>query len=242
MVSRKKNKGKERKAKKIESKRARAREEWKRWARGEDDQGRKIVKCNHGANLLIPENNHPVLGFMDACFQFQMSVSDNMRSTFQHHLQVWHNEGYRKMAKSFLIRIGVNRMICHDFTEAVDIAIAILGLENYDGRYESIILSRAVATKRRDLLTELALGGGRCGRDTLKFYRKRMDCKCLKDVHLQARKTIQKMARCFHCDEMKQRSLMRVCSRCRISEYCSRECQVANWCDHKPICDKCVCL
>ena len=41
MVSRKKNKGKERKAKKEENKKAERRSRWERFARGEDENNRK---------------------------------------------------------------------------------------------------------------------------------------------------------------------------------------------------------
>ena len=61
MPSRKRNKGKERKAKKAEQEVERiekdkmvVRETWQGWARGEDmlKNGRVITQCNHGCALL----------------------------------------------------------------------------------------------------------------------------------------------------------------------------------------------
>ena len=73
-------------------------------------------------------------------------------------------------------------------------------------------------------------------RDLLKFYRKRMSCKCLKRMHLNARKTIPKMGRCAHCQAEKVRASLHVCSECMISQYCSKECQVAGIPVHEPYC------
>jgi len=74
-------------------------------------------------------------------------------------------------------------------------------------------------------------------RDALKFFRKRTACKCLKKLHLEARKTTPKMGRCGNCSQEKERVSLSVCSRCMATQYCSRECQVAAWPKHKKGCD-----
>ena len=90
----------------------------------------------------------------------------------------------------------------------------IMVLENYDRT--SVINSPGVALKLRDLY----FGGNTAKRDVLKFYRKRTSCSCLKKMHLEARKDIQKMGGCrllplskakgtFHIVGMQQ---MRGCS------------------------------
>ena len=96
MTSRKRNKGKERKAKKFEAeqvaKRVKARTTWQYWARGEmglNVGGNCIIQsieCNHGCNVTIPdENNHPVCGFMDLYFMHCLGNSNkNMRSLLMH--------------------------------------------------------------------------------------------------------------------------------------------------------------
>ena len=74
-------------------------------------------------------------------------------------------------------------------------------------------------TKRRDL------GEGNT-RDLLKFFSKRTTCSCLKNMYSEARKNMPKMGKCSYCDGVKERRLLSVCSKCRINQYCSRECQV----------------
>ena len=74
-------------------------------------------------------------------------------------------------------------------------------------------------------------------RDALKFYSKRTPCSCLKSMRQEARKTIPKMGRCYGCKEEKERASLSVCSRCMVTHYCSRECQVTHWPKHKRECD-----
>ena len=85
---------------------------------------------------------------------------------------------------------------------------------------------------------DLQLSGGSGRRDALKFYRKRISaCKCLKQVHLETRKKVPKTSQCYHCGKETERVLLSLCSRCMIDQYCSRECQVAAWPEHKRNCD-----
>ena len=242
MVSRKRNKGKERKAKKEErteeNQRARMRTKWKLWASGVWKGA--ITPCDHGLdfNLTMLADDHPVSSFVNAylvnwCYK-GMSPKQTLTGTFQTHPQVWKKKSYRDMARDIFVAIGTN-LLANDTTHP-DIACAILVLENYDGsgEIESTIHSNEVATKLRDI----GCGDGdSMRRDELKFFRKRTTCKCLKKMHLDARKAIPKSGLCWCCEVAKERPLLMVCSRCRVAQYCSRECQGSDWGDHKSLCD-----
>ena len=77
MPSRKRNKGRDRKAKKAaleaeiyDSEKLAVRRVWHAWARGLDDSGGVITPCNHGGATIIPDDvNHPVCSFMDTLFR-----------------------------------------------------------------------------------------------------------------------------------------------------------------------------
>ena len=239
MPSRKRNKGKERKAKKaemIEIKRAGIRSMWMGWARGENvlDSGRVITQCNHGCDLNIPDDNHPVTRFMDA-----LNTVDNLADTFVTHLAVWNDDRHRKMTRDLMLGSGTTMILSNkvNVLRVSNMACVIMVLENYGGSgdIDSTINSRVVVTKIRDL----GVGNGGSGslRDVLKFYRKRTTCKCLKDMHLEARKTHPKLGECTRCEVVKERRLLMVCSKCRYSQYCSRKCQTADWSRHKCNCD-----
>ena len=170
MPSRKKNKGKERKAKKaeleaerIESIRALVHETWTGWARGVQD-GRVISQCNHGCDLIPDDNNHPVTSFMDS-FYTNGAVNDvgiisNLEYLFGAHREVWDNENYRQMAINIFIAVGTNFILQKDDASNIanisnmskQHAHAIVILENYDSiSIFSTLNSRAISSKLRDL-------------------------------------------------------------------------------------------
>ena len=247
MPSRKRNKGRDRKAKKaaleaekVESERSALRRVWHAWARGLDDCGGVITSCNHGCDLVVPDDvNHPVCSFMDTLFRndalHNMHTLYNMNDTFQRHAEVWKNESYRKMAIQILVHCGTTSLHCKDTGMPQEVTRAIVILENYDGvgGIDSVLYNPIASKKLRDI----HLAGSSMKRDMLKFYRKRTTCSCLKGMHLDARKTLPKMGACYLCDEEKERSLLMVCGRCRVIQYCSRECQIAAWPMHKSSCD-----
>ena len=248
MVSRKRNKGKERKAKKEENKKAERRSRWERFARGEDKNNKKVMQCNHGCTVEIPDSlDHPVANFMDELF----AKGDNWATgdwldCLNSHAKLWSNDNYRNMTTDMLLRIGANFLLERNSTNAdatniviaeIDIARTIVILEHYKETMSmsEVILTRCVSAKDRDL------GGGNM-RDALKFYSKRLSCACLKKMYSDARKNLPKAGFCHHCHVVKERALLSVCSKCRIQHYCSRECQVANWPEHESCCDTYVCV
>ena len=173
------------------------------------------------------------------------AIVDLMLDTLQTHPKVWNDNGYREMAVSILTRMGTNMFLATETKQnksaqswAIRIAKTIHVLENYDGSTSlcTIINSQKVAMKRRDLSSIDCNCSNK--RDTLKFFSKRASCSCLKKMHQEARKTMPKMGICFGCAEKKERRTLSVCSRCMIAQYCSRECQVANWPIHKKDCDQ----
>jgi len=240
-TSRKRNKGKERKAKKAAAEEAEIQRFkvdilWRSWARGEDNGTIVVTQCNHGFDE-IPDESHPVSRFISDYF-----IERDNSILVKTHAKVWNNKSYRKMATDVFTRMGANLLIMNK-TKApstherfiTNVALGITMIENFGNTYDydSTIYCRDVASKVRDL--DLY-----CGRDLLKFYRKRMNCKCLKKMHLEARKTQPKLGKCQNCEVVKDRSLLMVCSRCRMNQYCSRKCQVAASPNHREDCNEYV--
>jgi len=74
------------------------------------------------------------------------------------------------------------------------------------------------------------------------FYRKRISCTCLAKKYKEV-KSIKKMGLCNNgqCPlpgKKVERSKMLYCTRCRDAYYCSRDCQEADWRGHKKSCKK----
>ena len=240
MPSRKRNKGKDRKAKKaeleaekIEVDRVRARRAWQAGVRG-GVPGRKLILCDHGCSMV---HDDAVAKFMDGLYILRIrgdsDIFNFLRGTFTTNPEVWNTE-VKRMAINILIKIGTNCLLLGSAFEPVDLAVVIVVLEHYNGGdINSNLNGRRVVMKCRDLSVP-----NMSRRDTLKFFRKRTECSCLKKKHLEARKTLPKLGMCYLCCEVKERTLLMVCSKCKIAQYCSRECHIADWSRHKCDCDK----
>ena len=189
---------------------------------------------------MVPDD-HPVSSFMDQYYinlhHKDMTVAQNLRAIFQTHTQIWNDESHMKIVIDTLIHIGANMLLSnndrYDIANALCVAQSIVALEHYNDTCDiDLVLSkRVVASKHRDLNIT-----GSSRRDALKFYRKRTTCKCLKKMHLEARKT-HKFGLCFHCNVEQERVALSLCSRCMVIQYCSRECQVAAWPGHERLCN-----
>ena len=240
--SRKRNKGKDRKARQLAKKEVKdrviARALWMTCV--------KSTKCSHRCALPIPDD-HPVSNFMDQYYinidNNRMPTADNLRNLLETHKEVWNNKSYRALAIGILIRIGTNDLLekrC-DVSWPLCFAQSIVLLEHYNGTeddLDSILYNPVVRSKWNDIHPELITNE----RDALKFFRKRVSCKCLKKMHLEARKTIPKLGMCWCCcNKEHERSALFVCSRCKVQQYCSRECQVKAWPEHKRQCDRTLC-
>ena len=77
-------------------------------------------------------------------------------------------------------------------------------------------------------------GGNR--RDLVKFVAKRLPCTCLKKLYSAARKKLRKEGYCECCRTTFPRPQLYVCTGCMIAEYCSKECQRAQWSTHRQLC------
>ena len=240
MVSRKKNKGKERKAKKVENEKVERRRRWKKLFSGLDANDAEFSQCDHGCAVISPDNpSHPVLSFLDDFFLQGTNWSIILRNL----PQIWNNENSRNITIRIFLRIGTNLLLldtfgrdhlgCQTILDATAlIAKTILVLENYNKKMsiDAVCFIPSVAAKMRDI------ANGNI-RDTLKFFSKHIPCSCLKQMYSKARKTLPKLGKCFHCSVEKERALLSVCGRCKIDQYCCRECQVAAWPDHERSCN-----
>ena len=100
------------------------------------------------------------------------------------------------------------------------------------GTYSDLTVAKGRANKTSNKL----VGGNR--RDVVKFVAKRLPCACLKKLHGAARKKVAKMGLCDGCLKQFPRSQLHVCTGCMYIEYCSKECQRANWSYHKQYCGR----
>jgi hypothetical protein len=86
---------------------------------------------------------------------------------------------------------------------------------------------RGLQPKIRDFM------GNARGCTTAKYLSKRTPCSCLEEIMMYL---TPKGGACFHCGAFKPVKELMVCSRCRITQYCSKSCQKAHWPEHKHAC------
>ena len=236
MPSRKRNKGKERRAKKE----LMAGVWWRSWASG-DCNGNK-ADCNHGC-LALPPPEHAVSKLMNTfeeTLKRQTHCIVATETAFRMHPKLLKDDEHRQMALSVFLSLGTNQILHKEYGNdegrqrlVWEISLAISILDCYDGRGSDFVYAAQCAQANHPVLAN------NCGtRDVLKYYSKSLPCSCLKETYKQARKTCPKMGRCTssHCRQEKDRSSMWVCGRCKSCFYCSRECQLAGWQDHKEDC------
>lgn len=77
-----------------------------------------------------------------------------------------------------------------------------------------------------------ALHRTRTDRGMILFLDKVTPCACLNELGAAARST-PKAGKCSYCKTQDIKIKLKKCSRCQMAEYCSRECQKADWPVHK---------
>lgn len=75
----------------------------------------------------------------------------------------------------------------------------------------------------------------------IRFYQKRIPCSCLDEKYTEIR-SAPKVGLCFYNNcplpgRKMERKNMSYCTRCRLANYCSSECQKADWPRHKKNCN-----
>lgn len=85
----------------------------------------------------------------------------------------------------------------------------------------------------RDLFEDLDGGGEVCG-EAVRLYKKRIKCNCLNEKWSEAKKK-PRLGNCshWHCGVQKDRKELKICTCCGFNQYCSKECQRADWPKHR---------
>lgn len=233
MPSRKRNKGKERKANAASVAALTEESKWEKWTR----LGPSI--CGHGC-VALPSKDHVVSRFLnDYENHYQRltsdhynhhSFKDDAKKLFVDHPGVWMNPVFRNMTIGILCTTGANMILEGDsfVHPALGIALMVILLEHGERGFDVAFVSGSGLA--RDLGTASV-------RETIRFYEKRIPCSCLKKRYSEA-KELQPvlMCACTHCGQEKKRSSLMLCGGCKLEQYCGRECQKAAWPAHKVHC------
>ena len=240
MVSRKKAAGKARKAAK-----AKAREEEQEKERV-TTQLQKLP-CTHGAD---PNS-------LEICFQFVRAFMRKVRDVRNSDLPLlhtlldaevamidefsdeWKDSAKMELVLSLFLSFGTQNYLDGNHRDSRYYAT----VARYFEQHITVKLKQSQAKQNWPKLNEISVSDLHT---LVKFFRHRIPCSCLDEKYEEV-KSITKVGFCYNAEckfcfnlkgEGMERSKTKYCSQCRCVTYCSRECQVACWTDHKPLCEK----
>ena len=203
-------------------------------------------KCFHGAGCLSQENSGSFLFLcafrevyqkaIERSTDTKSSLAEATRATrVPQFEEVWKDFTKMKMVITLFLMLGANNLLGGKYDTARKDATCA----RYFEQYIAVELHQTQAVYKCPKIGETYIAD----KHTLvKFFRHRIPCSCLDEMYEEV-KSIAKMGFCnnLQCSipgRRVERSKTKYCSRCRCATYCSRECQVADWPEHKPYCDK----
>ena len=257
MVSRKKAKGKARRAAKQEQAKeeasdavavAEANQRQERPLEAQM-QGLQInstaINCSHGLDSLSPDDTKICLDFINAFLTVYSynaggdKLGGKLGGAYAATAEKYPNVYSSKLESvvSILLNNGTQCILKGDNHNAHCYA----SLARYFEEYLTVDVRETQATINWAKIYEL----GRADVHTLvKYYRKRISCSCLDEKYNEV-KSVTKMGMCYNpnCglpNRSAERSKMFYCTRCGDINYCSVECQKADWGGHRELCDQVV--
>ena len=212
-------------------------------ATAKNDEENNEERCNHG---FSPWPRGHVCGrFISSLVREFIARSRDGHSTLdifmeahkatQKYTAVWKNPDMIELVMSHFLAEGASAILQENDDIARQSATFAIGLEQFRDTLTGNIDVRRSYGKITELTSDT------CDEHTLvSFFRKRIPCKCL-DKRYKEVKSIVKMGLCMNLacplpDGQVERSKLMKCEQCRYMQYCSSECQKADWPLHKETC------
>ena len=156
--------------------------------------------------------------------------------------EVWYNTDMLQLVVSYFLAEGTDMLLKGEDDLAHHSAVYASMFEqtlNLFKHWSGVKTCKSQKFRRWDKIG--AVSGDTCDEHTLvSFFKKRIPCKCL-DKRYKEVKSIAKMGLCDNrsCplpDNKIERSKLMNCEQCLVAQYCSIECQKADWPLHKEDC------
>ncbi|KAL9178898.1 hypothetical protein ACHAXT_011871 [Thalassiosira profunda] len=148
-------------------------------------------------------------------------------------LSTWESVALRQRTVTHLISVGAEWRLNNNLSRAQAYSIfCVLQmqflLDAQLGKVPPTDIVRCVSRPGRDMTHDPA-------RATAMFLCKKVECRCLDGLKLVYKNDV-KVGLCSVCRKKSERKKLLQCSRCEMIQYCSKECQVKDWPNHKDAC------
>lgn len=161
-------------------------------------------------------------------------INAGVEATIEEYAAVWNDVAKMEEMISFCLFLGTFQILAgrDESTESATFAY-------YFYQHVAVYLRKTRPEIKWHRIRDLS-----CDPHTLvSFYRKRIPCSCLDEIYEEV-KSIPKTGLCdypncchHYYDRMVERKKMKACTGCRkMTWYCSRSCQKADWPEHKHCC------
>eukprot|EP00984_Skeletonema_dohrnii_P025155 scaffold14271_cov152-Skeletonema_dohrnii-CCMP3373.AAC.2 len=176
--------------------------------------------------------------FVDACTSSGnriIAIVEAMAAMEDKYPEVLYDSSKMKEILSYFSSVGTQQILNEDEYAARTTAAVIVMIDEFI----AVKVNKTKAGVHTQKLKEMVNSDDHT---LVSFFRKRITCSCLDKKHQEV-KSIKKMGFCNNgqCplpDRKVERSKMLYCTRCRYAYYCSRDCQKAAWSDHREVCKK----
>ena len=201
-------------------------------------------KCQHGLVHLSPGDQKICIECIEA-FLTALFSQDDMVEGFLAAIDATETEYPQKYAEVYASKLDkVISIILNNGTQRIldgdkSIAQVYASVAGYFEEWIAVNLHKSKDIVNKGKVFEL---NGADDHTLVQYYRKRIPCTCLDEKYKEV-KSIKKMGKCHSpkCSlpgRKVERSKMFYCTRCGEANYCSVACQKSDWKRHKKFCDE----
>ena len=196
------------------------------WSKSDADAVNKLAK-EYGSKFeaLHPEN----------LSAYHVGMSTLVVGTYNKYQQF--SESRKDLLKRLMLACGTNACVRassqRDLTkesspirEALSFVLMMLEIEVRD-KCDGLLNSVTAAEVRKSFDDAV------CPRETVRFFHKRNHCDCLKELYYKLKESTKRTAGCWHCHKVFDIRTLSRCKHCNVAQFCSYECAVAMWPEHK---------
>ena len=203
--------------------------------------------CRHGCEVISKD---------DVCYKFVEQLEVEMKAVYdlrddiylaemvnetidllkarKEYVMIWDNDSKdtRQKLQSLLINLGTNLLLRGDKRRSINLVSVVIAFCVTIGHHEFNYWKAMDSSRHRVSLRNAADG---LIYDSAKFFHKRIPCQCLEKIYLRERPK-PRLSECSYCKEVKDRRELYLCSSCLYHHYCGVDCQTKHWPKHKLDC------